>query len=205
MRAIPQPDEVTLDALRELVNIGMGQAAAAISEITSRPIGVEVPVVEVLASFAGQHLPELDDKVALRVAMPFTGFMDGHGVLILSQQGAGRLIELLMGHSRHGDVFDENEQSALLEVGNITLNRVVGLLLNELHGEVEYHIPQLQLCGFEHAVDLVSDLQGGESGGMLIRAALKIQAEGVSGYLVILLPHEDLRQLMKAVGSLATG
>ncbi|WP_221030512.1 chemotaxis protein CheC [Actomonas aquatica] len=196
-------DEVVLDALRELVNIGMGRAAASISEITARPIGVDVPVVEVLESFAGQHLPDLDQKVAVRVTMPFVGDIRGHGLLVLSEGGAGRLVELLMGHRRLGNVFDEDEQSALLEVGNITLNCVIGLLLNELHGEVEYQIPQLHLRGFDETVDLISDLQNGDVGGMLIRAGLRVESEGICGYLMMLMQEGDLETLLTQVSRIA--
>ncbi|MCC5024462.1 MAG: chemotaxis protein CheC [Candidatus Synoicihabitans palmerolidicus] len=196
-------DEVTLDALRELVNIGMGRAAAAISGITMRPIGVEVPVVEILDTFKGRNLPEINERVAVRVTMPFAGDIEGFGVLVLSKSGAGRLVELLLGRARLGDVLDEDEQSALLEVGNITLNRVIGLLLNELRGEVEYQIPQLHLRGIKSGVDLISDLQPETVGGMLIRAGLKVEAEGVYGYLMLLLPERHLNQLIESVARMA--
>jgi chemotaxis protein CheC len=196
-------DETTLDALRELVNIGMGRAAAAISEITARPIEVEVPVVEVLQSFEGKNLPEIDQQVAARVAMPFDGAICGQGLLVLSQDGAGRLVQLLMGHERLGTGFDEDEQSALLEVGNITLNRVVGMLLNELGEEVEYQVPYLHLRGVEDTVDLISDLHPCNQGGMLVRAGLRIASEDVCGYLMLLLPNEDLDRLLAAVAKLA--
>lgn len=196
-------NEVTIDALRELVNIGMGRAAAAISEITARPIDVEIPVVEVLRSFEGKHLPDINQHVAVRVAMPFNGAITGQGLLVLSQEGAGRLVHLLMGHERLGSGFDEDEQSALLEVGNITLNRVVGMLLNELDAEVEYQVPHLHLRGVEDTVDLISDLHPCNAGGMLVRAGLRIASEDVCGYLMLLLPDEDLDRLLDAVTKLA--
>lgn len=203
MRAERKPDEATLDALRELVNIGMGRAAAMISEITARPIGVEIPVVEVLATFVGQPLPEIDRNVAVRVSMAFSGEFSGYALMVLSPSGAGRLVQLLLGHERLGHGFDDDEQSALLEVGNITLNSVVGMLLNEIDREVEYHIPQLHLRGFEETIDLISDLQPASEGGMLVRAGLRVQSEGICGYLMLLLRPADLDFLLAAVGRLA--
>ena len=197
-------DAVSEDAMRELVNIGMGHAGAAISEVTGREIFIDSPVVEVLSSFQGRQLPELQHRVAVRVSMSFAGGLNGHALLVLSREGASRLVEILVGSTPQQALLDESAQSALLEIGNILLNRVVGLLLNEIGGAVEYQLPRLQLRGIEAMIDLFSDLQkDADAGGMLIQAALRVDREGIFGYVLLILSPSELRVLVGHITRLA--
>lgn len=187
----------TLDALLELVNIGVGRAAASISELCSRPVGLAVPDIEFFNIEEPSQIINLQRGTTVRVSQSFTGALSGHALLVLNQTGACRLGELLLGAPSAVDVFDENEQAALLELGNIIIGGVVGNLSDQLGSPVFYELPQLQLRGISGFVDLISDLVAPDASRVLLmQASLTIATESISGYLVLLFTRDQLAELL---------
>ncbi|HXG49266.1 MAG TPA: chemotaxis protein CheC [Methylomirabilota bacterium] len=197
----PTPSPAALDALCELVNIGVGRAAAALAELTGRTVAIAVPTVEVVRFDHPSQVADLQQGITLRVSQAFTGGLSGQALLILNSQGAQRLAELLLGKPPGDGSFDANDQAALLELGNIIIGGVIGRLVDHLGVSVNYDLPMLQLRGVSDVVDLISDLVGpGQTHLLLMRASLSIAAEHISGYLILLAggPLEELFQKIES-------
>lgn len=130
--------ELQLDGLREVANIGAGHAATALSQLTNRRIMVAVPEIKVLrieelATMIGAD----QEEVVAGVAMKMLGDLTGRTVQIFPGETAERVTGILLGREvSFPKGFDEIEQSALKEVGNIlggaylnALSDFLGLLL----------------------------------------------------------------------------
>jgi chemotaxis protein CheC len=194
------------DALLELVNIGVGRAASGLSELTGREVSISVPTLE-LTEVGCAGLPnDLAAAITLRVSQSFAGGLRGHALVVLNRFGAVRLAHLLLGKTTTDDAFDDNEQGALLELGNIIMGNVVGAVATELNAPVEYQLPQLQLCGIDSFLDLLSDLApiGGEVRLLIMRATLNIRDDRVSGYLMLLFEEAELQNLLSKLERLVT-
>ncbi len=186
-----------LDALLELVTIGVGRGAAGLSELTGREVGISVPTLEIF-DFEQSHPSDQFQGASLRVRQSFDGGITGHALFVLNVEGAHRVAELLLGGTGNHDAFDDNEQAALLELGNIIIGGVVSQLVNQIGESVNWELPQLQLRGSAGLVDMVSDLA--DPRGMrviLMRATLSLESENVSGYLMLVLSDEHLSELME--------
>ena len=193
--ALPNPE--VQDALLELINIGVGRAAASISELTGCPVAINVPTLEILGLDHPRQLTDLQQGITMRVSQSFAGGLTGHTMFILNEEGAHRLAELLLHAPRSQQALDENEQAALLEVGNIIIGGVIGNLVNHIEVEVTYDLPQLQLRGVSGFVDLVSDLMDlRQARVLLMQASLSIAAENVNGYFMLLFDEPRLRELV---------
>lgn len=187
----------TLDALRELVNIGVGRAACSISELCSREVGINVPNLEFYDFDEPAQLHHLQRGSTLRVSQGFSGVLAGHALLVLNEHGARRMAGLLLGSDCSPEALHENEQVALLELGNIIMGGVIGNLADQLGQAVNYELPQLQLRGIDGFVDLISDLvEPRTSRVLLMQASLSIAAENISGYLVLLFTHDQLTGML---------
>ena len=112
------------DALVELLNIGFGRAAAALSELTGHRVLLEVPQVSVHAidELNKALRPVLNDQVA-SVHQIFSGPVAGDALLILDHSAAGMLKELLTSEPPLPLPFDASAREVLTEVGNILLKR----------------------------------------------------------------------------------
>ena len=64
-------------------------------------------------------------------------------------------------------------------------------------------MPQLQLCGIASYQDLIADLTPSREARLLImRASLTIEADKVSGYLMLLFQETDLNCLFEKLENL---
>lgn len=203
-RAIAEPE--MLDALQELVNIGIGKAASAIAELCDREVALSVPAIEIYNLDQPRPIADLQQGTVLRVSQSFEGGVTGHALLVLNQGGAERLAALLLGGDQSNRAFDENDQSALLELGNIIMGGVIGTLADHFTAPVLYALPQLQLRGVSGCVDLISDLvEPRTTRILLMQASLSISSERINGYLVLLFPNHRLAELLTRLERLVTG
>jgi chemotaxis protein CheC len=194
-----------LDVLRELMNIGVGRAARAISELSGREVALRVLEVTLLDLADLRQLPDLGGQINLRVSQAFRGGLTGYALFALNRPGAVRLARLLLDKAEDDLAFDELEQSALLELGNIVIGSAVGMLATELKVTLRYDLPQLQLQGVDTVSDLFADLADTRHvHALVMRASLSLREDKVNGYLIILFPDPGLTTLADRVSRLAS-
>lgn len=116
----PQPpSELQLDALREVANIGCGNAASALSRLVGgRRVSIEVPrahVVEVddLTVLVGGH-----ERQVVAATLEIHGQLAGRVMVMLERGDAHRLCELLL-NAPTEPRLREAERSAFAEAANI--------------------------------------------------------------------------------------
>jgi chemotaxis protein CheC len=134
----PTLTELQLDALRELANIGSGNAGTALSRLLGRPVEISVPDARVLpladvASATG-------DPAELRhgVVVPVGGELDAEVVLLFPEPDACVLCALF-----DLDPATEDGRSMLGEVGNILGSSYIGVLGQMLGMTLEPAPPQV--------------------------------------------------------------
>lgn len=117
-----QINDSYMDILKELGNIGAGNAATSLSVMLNRRIDMNVPKARIIGFNELGNFVGLEDFLVAAIYLEFTGDIQGTIMFVLSQDSAKNLLVLLMGYkvnSEEGDVFSEFEISALQEVGNI--------------------------------------------------------------------------------------
>src|SRR5690348_865180 len=108
-----------LDALREVANIGAGHAATALSQMVGETIMISVPTISVTRlEDVPPQLSEPDEPVAA-VLMHMLGDLTGRTLLVFPRRTAARLAELLLRRPDGVPEFNEMQQSAIKEAGNI--------------------------------------------------------------------------------------
>ncbi len=109
------------DVIGEVANICTGNAATALSMIINRPTNITTPMVEVLDKEENLVKPE-----RILVKVPYTKGLDGTNLMILKEQDALIIANLMMGGN--GDTtgmgFDEITISAISEAMNQMCGRI---------------------------------------------------------------------------------
>lgn len=140
-----------IDALRELVNIGVGRAAGILNEMLHAHIRLSVPQIEVLTVEEFESRIEgLGGGITAAVQVSFRGAFRGAASLVFSQESANKLVDLLTGQGVDDGDYDEVKSGALSEIGNIVINGVMGSISNMLDAKLEYSIPSY--VEEEHAI-----------------------------------------------------
>ena len=134
--------EEELDALQELINIGVGRAASLLNEMVDSHIRLKIPVVKVLtAADAHQELTKrFHDETLASVKLRFTGSFYGTASLIFPTDSASTLVAVLTGEDPSADL-DAVKIGTLSEIGNIVINGVMGSLSNVLKRHLNYTLP----------------------------------------------------------------
>lgn len=133
-----------LDALTEVVNIGVGRAAASLCDLVDDSIALQVPQIRMcmpadLRRPAESGEPPLDTSVL----QDFDGAISGRALLAFPASSGVALAKLLGEEADPDDELELDLAGILEEVGNIVLNAVLGSLANLFEGEFEYSVPRL--------------------------------------------------------------
>lgn len=137
--------EELMDALREIINIGVGRAAGTLNELLGCYISLDVPQVNVIyAHDLGAHLSKRTVEPVALVMLQFRGPFSGISTLMFTADNASKLVNLLVDEDLPTDDLDAIKTGTLTEVGNILLNAVMGSISNMLQMQLSYTIPTYQ-------------------------------------------------------------
>lgn len=195
--------ELTLaqqDSLTELINIGYGRAAGALSELTGYRITLEVPHV----SMHEMHeiVPLLADVVHGEVAsvnQMFSGPIAGTAMLLLDERSAAMLSRLLTDEQAPaGATLDASAREIVTEVGNILLNACLGVFGNLLQVHVSFAVPRLRVESIQQVFSSVNvPAEEKLRYGLMIHTRFRLRASDVTGYLVIILGITSLDRMLR--------
>jgi chemotaxis protein CheC len=136
-------DEEAIDAIREIVNIGVGRAAGQLQEMTGSHIRLQIPNITIVPfneiTTVGNTLISGDTLSA--VLLDFKGTFSGISAVVFPPESAAALVMLLTGEQEKSPELDAMRIEALKEVGNIIINAVMGSIANILSEHLIYSIP----------------------------------------------------------------
>jgi chemotaxis protein CheC len=192
--------EPQTDALRELVNIAFGLTASKLSEISSRRVVLEAPVVAIhpMADIARELGSFVSGEVAT-VHQVFTGPVSGDAILLLNYEGALKLSNLLVEERLRSPRFDPSTGEVLTEVGNMLLSACLGVFGNLLHVHITFSVPRLHLDSLGHFLTSITIGERGLRYAVLITATFRIVDQGVEGRVVIVLGVSSLERLIDGI------
>ncbi|MDD4255524.1 MAG: chemotaxis protein CheX [Methanofollis sp.] len=135
-------DPEDIDAIKELVNIGVGRAAAMLNEITCSHITLQVPTLQVIGIDELDRVDGLSGpQSAATVKIDFRGFFTGTTALIFPPESAAALVTAITGEEEDQPELDALRTETLMEVGNIFINGVMGSIGNVLGQQITYTPP----------------------------------------------------------------
>ncbi|MEQ6358589.1 MULTISPECIES: chemotaxis protein CheC [Thermoanaerobacter] len=120
-------NEMYLDILKELGNIGAGNAITALSTMIGKKVDMQVPKVKILDFQEVSDIFGSADTIIVGIYFDLDGDVKGNILFALDIKSAASLIWSLMGLEVKEE-FDELEKSALEEIGNIMAGSYVASL-----------------------------------------------------------------------------
>lgn len=195
--------DVERDAVTELLNIAIGQAAASLSQLVEDEVRLSVPFVDFLTP--EQAILRLEDETqgsdSVAVRQHFAGHFYGDILLIFPERKSLDLVRHMLGDDVPLDQLTELEQEALLEVGNIILNACLGSLANQIGLPVESSLPTyvrgrgakiLEVGAAKKAAD-------NEELVMFLHVDFSLLTKDVHGYLAFVMDIVSARHFVESV------
>lgn len=190
------------DALREVMNIGIGRAASTLSDLIGTRIELAVPRVGLLPfREVGRMMGNAAGNLDVAIVQDFDGAISGRSALVLPHASGLRLAQLLGEVAHPVDELDLEMTGILTEVGNIMLNNVLGVVANVLGARLDYSVPSFYgnwPAGLLHAHIASRD-------GVLLTADADfwVRDDGIRGSILVATEPEALDALIDAFGPIA--
>jgi chemotaxis protein CheC len=190
------------DALTELINIGYGRAAGALSELTGYRVTLEVPRITMhKIDQIAPLLERLVDGEVASVNQVFSGPISGNALLLLDEKAAMALSRLLSDDDSLLGSFDANGREIITEVGNILLNACLGVFGNLLKVQVSFAVPRLQVAGVSSVLHSITVQEEELQYGLMIHTRFHLRASNVTGYMIIVLGITSLDRMLRELGN----
>jgi chemotaxis protein CheC len=185
------------DALTELINIGYGRAAGALSELTGYRITLEVPriAMHAIEDIAPQLTRMVEGEVA-SVTQVFSGPVAGNALLLLDEKAAVVLSELLTDDVSPSGGFDSGAREIITEVGNILLNALLGVFGNLLQVQISFAVPRLRVDTIDSVLQSITVQDEELRYALMIHTRFRLRANNVTGYLIIILGITSLDRML---------
>ena len=137
-----EPTPFQLDALKEIVNTGVGKAAASLNELVEAHIVLEVPRISMFRPEDHEcDSTGLASSPLSCVQLGFQGIFNGTAALVFPPVCAVKLVAALTGENPDTPSLNAVMAGTLNEVGNIIINSVVGTIGNVLGKSFDYSLP----------------------------------------------------------------
>jgi chemotaxis protein CheC len=174
-----------IDALTELINIGVGRAAGMLNQILEAHVHLQVPSLKIFPHSQIEHVLHNVATTPLSiVTLVFKGSFSGTALLAFPPESASNLVNIVADEESESSDLDAIRVEALSEIGNIVLNGVMGSVSNVLKKRLMYSIPMYVEDTIEHL--LHEDGMEADSTIILAKTELTIKKLQIRGDFILL-------------------
>ena len=194
-------EDRSTDIIREVINIGVGDAAASLSSLVDRRIIITVPEIHVLAmraisDFVRQNVPAL----GVYISQDFSDIVAGKALLFYTRECSILLLEALTGQRPVSSSLSQTEIATLQELGNIIMVSCMSTIGDLLEDAIRFEIPEvteeISEGYFSNMVGEMADLDR----AIVVRNDIQVQDAEISGYLFVLVGVSDLGTIVDTLG-----
>jgi len=181
-------DQIDVDTLKEIANIGSGTAAGSLASLLKDKITMKVPEVDT-PEF--KNLPDIlngADKIVASVLIRIYGDIKGMMMYIMDEHSACTLTNVLL-NKKNKSLYDfgEMEHSVITEVGNILTSSYLTSLSSLLKFKITKSVPSLSI-DMAGAILSVPAIEFGKVGDtvLLIKSILNDKKYNMFGFFILI-------------------
>ena len=187
--------ELELDALTELVNIGVSRAASSLRKMVGVQVLLSVPSIEIVPrDVAAQLIGGREDSQLVAVHQDFEGAFSGQALLIFPEQSSLELVRGVTGGELAEEELADMEEEALAETGNIILNGCLATMANLLQRSLTMSLPEVVRGSGPDLFQARGELSSG-SMVLFLYINFSVQDRDIRGYIAMLMDLPSLESL----------
>ncbi len=193
-------DDMQYDVLKEIGNIGAGNATTALSQMLSLRMDMSVPNVALMEFKDISNFVGAEDELVVGILLGLEGDVDGMMMFLFDMNSARNLVNKLMccdGNESYD--FTEMELSALNEIGNIVAGSYLTALSTLTHMKIISTIPSMSI-DMVGALLSVPATEYGKYGDKILLIQSKFGEHDVSGYFLLIPELESYEKILSSLG-----
>jgi len=188
--------DLELDALTELINIGVSRAAASLATMCHEPVALTVPAIStVTPEQAAEMIGGARVGKVIAVEQAYQGDVSGRALLIFPEENSLELARAVSGDAAPAVDDVEMASEAVLETGNIVLQTCLSTIANLLQRNLQIDTPKLVEGRARELFPRVS-----QEAVLFVYINFSLRGRRIRGYIALLMDLAALTALKRLVG-----
>ncbi len=200
---LEQLSDMQYDVLKEIGNIGAGNATTALSQMLSMKMDMSVPKVALLPFNEIASVIGSEEQLVAGILLGIEGDIDGMMMFLFDTRSAHHLVDVLMQkplEENDSSEFDEIEMSALNEIGNIVAGSYLTALASLTNMKIISSVPNLTI-DMAGALLSVPATEFGKYGDKLLLIQSQFgELDFVTGYFLLIPELDSYDKILESLG-----
>jgi chemotaxis protein CheC len=194
-------DAFFVDAVAEVLNVGMGSAAAALSEMINEEVKLSVPAVEFVSRLEATKIIGAKAKTDVSgVHQNFQGAFGGDAMLLFPEEQSLQLVRAVL---QQDDLALEDltgmEQEAMTEIGNVILNACLCSMADMFGQQMNGEIPEFVQGSLKQVFSAEGALEQTEAIVLLLNMDFAVDTKNIQGYVTFLMDVDSVAQFKTCI------
>ncbi len=198
-------EDAQFDVLKEIGNIGAGNATTALATMLSIKVDMSVPNVALLPFDRISEFIGSEEQTVVGILLEIQGDIDGMMMFLFDMKSAHHLVNSLMMRDIHENEdltgeFSEMDMSALNEIGNIVSGSYLSALSGLTGMKMVSSVPALSI-DMLGALLSVPAIEFGKYGDKLLMIQSQFgEDDFVTGYFLLIPELESYDKILSSLG-----
>lgn len=196
---------VQYDVLKELGNIGAGNATTALAQMINKRVDIGAPQVRLVDFNQVSTIIGSEEDIMVGILIMLSGDVKGMMMFMMEQEVARKLVNILMCKDENDDMlFDDVELSAVMEIGNIIAGTYLRALSDMTNLEIEVSVPLLQI-DMAGAILSVPAIEFSKIGDRVLMIETEFEdgadkSNYINGYYILVPELESYEKILSSLG-----
>jgi len=186
--------------MKEVINVGLGEAADALSSLVNTRVMIKVPDMHIMD--IDEVLPYIRKEMSslgVYIAQDFKGGINGKTILCYSRECGVSLLNTIYGDTMQVTTITESGISTLNEIGNIIMVSYMSAISNFIDDRIRFELPEVtQEISETYFENLLADLKVFDK-AIVVKNRMSIKEENVEGYLFVMLSFKDFTTVVETL------
>ncbi len=195
-------DAMQFDVLKEIGNIGAGNATTALSQMVGSRIDMKTPCVQLIDIREFSDIVGGPENIVVGILFTLEEDVEGMMMFVLEQSTAHFYVNILIGKNIDDfSKFDEMDLSVLREIGNILSGAYLASISTLTNLKINQSIPYMT-TDMAGAIFSVPAIEFGKMGDKALLIQSKICEDNIeaNGYFIMIPTEESYSKILSSLG-----
>ena len=199
-------EDMQYDVLKEIGNIGAGNATTALSKMLSMKMNMKVPNVALVPFTEITDFIGSEEQIVVGILLGLEGDIQGMMMFIFDMKSAHHLVNTLMQDDINKNATNDNvdfsdmEMSALNEIGNIVAGSYLTAIATLTNMKIIATIPDMQIDMIGALLSVPAAEFGKYGDKMLLIQSQFGELELVNGYFLLIPELDSYDKILESLG-----
>ena len=200
-----QLNDIQYDVLREIGNIGAGNATTALSQMLNQKMDMSVPKVALVPFNEISDVMGSEDQTVVGIMLGFEGDVEGMMMFLFDTKSAHHLVNTLMMRDKEDGVeegaeFSDMDMSALNEIGNIVSGSYLTAISKLTNLKMISTVPEMTIDMIGALLSVPASEFGKYGDKLLLIQSQFGELDFVNGYFLMIPELESYDKLLESLG-----